>query len=67
MKTIRYTMKVKEVGDSNGRAWHESITSEVEDNITPEMDAKALIDYFNKTVHHDGEKRREFISLEVRK
>lgn len=60
-------MRVKEVGDPDRKAWNESITSDVEDDVTPEQDARDMIAYFNKTIHHEGEKRREFISLVVRK
>jgi hypothetical protein len=59
-------MRIKDVDDSDDKSWKENVTSKVEDNVTPEQDAREMIDYFNKTIYGNRDKRREFISLVVR-
>ena len=65
MKTIRYTMNVREVDSLPDEDWNEKITRYVADDVTPEDDAKTLIAEFNSHLK-EGEKEREFISLIIR-
>lgn len=62
MKQLSYTMKVKHEGKADSEAWEEKNTAHVENDVTAEEHAKAIVEMFNHTLR-PRERPREFVEI----